>query len=175
MSVKDAELEGLREAMNHYSVFSEVMQSNMVKAIKALAQKIVENARGWLKRNGSVVLGTLRQSGSVRPQPDGTIDAGFEEGYAYFVEYGRKAGGFPPLDRIEQWVRDKKKRGSFVDVEDKDIPFVALSIARRITYKGTKAHPFLMPAVAQEKKKCNKFWRTAYQNAVKEFDLKKKK
>lgn len=48
-----------------------------------------------------------------------------------FLEFGRRAGTYPPKDVIEAWVRRK------LNVEDSEVKSVAFLIARKIFEKGT--------------------------------------
>jgi hypothetical protein len=48
-----------------------------------------------------------------------------------FLEFGRRAGTYPPKDIIEAWVRRK------LNVDDKDVKSVAFLISRKIFEKGT--------------------------------------
>jgi len=61
--------------------------------------------------------------------------------YGAYLEYGRKAGGFPPLAPLETWI---KKKG--IETDPKKIKSVAFLIGRSIAANGTKARPYLIPA-----------------------------
>jgi hypothetical protein len=71
--------------------------------------------------------------------------------YAYFVEFGRRAGGLPPYrigTPLYQWVKVKmtsaafKEKGKRAYIGDKTIERVSYLIARRIALRGTKPqHP----------------------------------
>lgn len=108
---------------------------------------IIADAKTNLRENGSVVTGLLRQSGKVQKVDDTTLDVGFfdttnqHSGYALFVEYGRRAGKFPPLDELIQWAR--KKFG----LDEKVAKSVGFLTARKIAREGSKPHPFFQPAV----------------------------
>lgn len=76
------------------------------------------------------------------------LDAGFfdsgpgSDGYARYVEYGRRAGKFPPLKALEEWVYKKLR------VRDrKAARSIGFLIARGIARHGSKPHPFFNPAV----------------------------
>ena len=115
---------------------------------------IVNDAKVNLRNNGSVVTGLLRSSGKVQKVQgdEDAVDAGFfsqdtQGGYAYFVEYGRKSGKFPPIDYIVQWVRKKLRI-----TEEKIAKGIGFVIARKIAKSGTRPHPFFGPAVEKNKK-----------------------
>lgn len=52
--------------------------------------------------------------------------------YTGALQFGRKPGGFPPINRIEQWIEDKRITS--------DIPVRSLAflIARKISREGTR-------------------------------------
>lgn len=131
-----------------------VMDSNIAAAregLRAGAMDIVNAAKENLRDNASVVTGQLRASGkvqAVQDDPD-AVDAGFfsnGKGYAYFVEYGRRAGKLPPVDNIIQWFH--KKFG----MDAKEARARGWASAKAIARKGTRPHPFFAPAVEKHGK-----------------------
>ena len=129
------------------------------KGLRQAGMNIIADAKDNLRGNHSVVTGQLRASGKVQKVEDDpdAIDAGFfaqgsSQGYAYFVEYGRRAtktttAGVPTLRQaIEQWLRKK-----FGMAEGKELKSRAFLISRAIHKKGTKPHPFFAPAVEKNK------------------------
>ena len=147
----------------------------------AFGMKIVAQAKANLKNNGSVATGLLRNSGRTVAQPDGTVDAGFYANYAEFVEYGRKAGGMPPVDSIYEWVRKKgrgkrsalKSAAAFTGkTEDQLARSAAWAIATWIKKHGTLAHPFLKPAYEQYRNSIDEFMQRKVNKAVETFKAK---
>lgn len=145
----DVWLEGERELYVNMQRRLDGCTSAARKGIRKAGLKIVNDAKENLRSNKSVVTGQLRASGKVQAVEGDkdAIDAGFfgkdgKGGYAYYVEYGRRAGGFPPIDVIVQWV--KKKLRIRKENEANGIGFM---IARSIAKKGTKPHPFFAPAI----------------------------
>ena len=61
--------------------------------------------------------------------------------YGGYVEFGRKAGGFPPLAPLETWI---KKKG--IETDPKKIKSTAFLIGRSIAKNGTKPKPYLIPS-----------------------------
>ena len=114
---------------------------------------IIADAQNNLRNNGSVVTGLLRQSGKVQKTDESTIDAGFFDttnkgsGYAFFVEYGRRAGKMPPPDELIQWAYKKLR------LDAKAAAAAGWALAKRIAKQGTQPHPFFKPAVERNKKK----------------------
>ena len=116
-----------------------------------------------------------------------SLDVGFfakgsQEGYAYFVEYGRRATkttvkGNPTLfQSIKVWLRKKNRgqRGMTDDfkasskkarmTQEQYLNMLAAKITRSIHKKGTKPHPFFAPAVEKNKASIE----DAISNSVKE-------
>lgn len=52
--------------------------------------------------------------------------------YLKYIEYGRKPGKFPPIDKIKSWIKAKKIKS------DLNIDALAFLISRKIAKKGTK-------------------------------------
>ena len=113
--------------------------------LKKAGMAIVADAQDNLRKNRINTTGRLSNSGRVVENSDGTIDAGFmsgEDNYAAAVEYGRRAGKFPPIDAIYQWLR-KKTSGTTAEATRSH----AFLIARKIARQGSTPHPYFIPAV----------------------------
>lgn len=135
------------------------------QGLKESAARIVAVAKINLKDNGSVATGMLRNSGSVRPQVDGTVDAGFYAEYAYWVEYGRKAGGMPPVKLIAEWVRKRH-----ISSDESEIESIAFAIARNIAANGTKAKPFLTPSYEENKSRIDEIMQKAINQVIEGYN-----
>lgn len=156
MSKKSADvwLEGERELFVNMQRRMDGCTDAARKALQKAGLQIVADAKQNLRNNRSNVTGQLSASGRVQTvegDPD-AVDAGFfsqdtRGGYAFFVEYGRRAGKFPPVDEIVQWVRKKLRIR-----EPKAAKGIGFVIARKIAKKGTTPHPFFGPAVEKNKK-----------------------
>jgi len=109
--------------------------------------------------NNSVITGNLARSLTVVEQNDDTIviidnsGKNTAEGYDYgeSVNYGweRRAGGFPPVQAITEWIKLKRIRPKDPNMSTKTLAFL---IARSIAEKGQqfrKPKPFIEPAVNQ--------------------------
>lgn len=123
------------------------------KALQQGGMTIVNDAKVNLRNNGSVVTGLLRSSGKVQKVQgdEDAIDAGFFSqettgGYAFFVEYGRRAGKMPPPDMLIEWCRKKLR------LPEKIAKARGWAMARKIAKQGTRPHPFFAPAVDKNKK-----------------------
>lgn len=145
--------------------FEERVLTKASDGLKDSAARIVAGAKIKLKDNGSIATGMLRNSGSVRPQVDGTVDAGFYADYAYWVEYGRKAGGMPPVKLIAEWVRKRH-----ITSDESEIESIAFAIARNIAANGTKAKPFLTPSYEENKSRIDEIMQKAINQVAERFN-----
>lgn len=145
--------------------FEGLVLSKAAQGLKESAARIVAEAKIKLKDNGSIATGMLRNSGSVRPQVDGTVDAGFYADYAYWVEYGRKAGGMPPVKLIAEWVRKRH-----ITSDEGEIESIAFAIARNIAANGTKAKPFLTPSYEENKSRIDEIMQKAINEVTNNFN-----
>ena len=158
-------LEGYKELYVNLDKHEKAVTKAAMEGLKQAGLNIIADAKENLRGNHSVVTGQLRASGKVQ-KVEGekqSIDVGFfskgnDTGYAYFVEYGRRAGKMPPVDYIMEWLRKKssafrsasrwakKFKISSVDM-DKMLRSNAFALAKTIAKKGTRPHPFFAPAV----------------------------
>lgn len=148
-------LEGEREL---YAKIEQTTRETLKAARRGLREggmAIVADAKDNLRGNHSVVTGQLRASGKVQAVEgdEDAIDAGFfaqgsSQGYAYFVEYGRRATKTTTTlkETIKAWVHKK-----FGVPYGKELERIAFFITRKIHRKGTRPHPFFGPAVEKNK------------------------
>lgn len=128
-----------------------------LKVFKRTALNILSESIRNLQRNGNIATGKLLKNGRFKKMPSGRGYEIIYDGYASAIEFGRKAGTFPPIEDIEQWV---KRKGI---ATGKAIKSVAFLIAKSIFRNGTKAHPFLAPAY-------NKYEKNIYTEIIKEIN-----
>lgn len=145
--------------------FTREVLNKAAQGLNNSAARIVAEAKQKIKDNGSIATGMLRSSGSVRQQVDGTVDAGFYAEYAYWVEYGRKAGGMPPVKLIKEWVRKKHLSG-----DEREIDSMAFAIAKSIAANGTKAKPFLTPSYEENKARIDEIMQKAINEVTNNFN-----
>ena len=117
------------------------------EALKNLGQRIISQAQMNLKRGRNIATSLLINSGATKEEADNTILAGFPTIYAYYVEFGRRAGKWPPFRFIYEWVRVRH-----MAADDQEAKSIAFLIQRSIGRKGTKPHPFLRPAFEKNKR-----------------------
>lgn len=115
-----------------------------------IATRIAEN----LRAENKIASGTLEESIEARIKTNGfnilMVD------YWEAVDKGRKAGKFPPISKIEEWlkspnVRDRLRFGAtdraFGDKERKQLAFL---ISRKIARQGTKGSNFFTNVVESD-------------------------
>lgn len=161
----EIKVEGLNELMRAIDQSGKYTKEAVLRGLHAAGLAIEAEAKMNLKHNGSVVTGALRDSGHTQKTKDG-IDVGFfdstgrNSGYAWFVEFGRRAGKFPPLDEIQQWVYKK------LHMDEKASRSVGFLIARKIAKFGTKPHPFFQPAVEKIMPKLEEYVKQEWEQKV---------
>jgi HK97 gp10 family phage protein len=131
----------------NFEQFARELQGVCKEALKNLGQRIISDAQKTLSRKKNVATGMLINSGAVKEGADNAILAGFPTIYAYYVEFGRRAGKWPPFRFIYEWVRSRH-----FTADDKEARSVAFLIQRSIGKKGTRPHPFLRPAYEKNKR-----------------------
>lgn len=146
-------LEGERELFLNMQKHLGTVNNTAREALQKGGATIINEAKQNLRNQESVVTGQLRASGKVQKVEGDAdaIDAGFfsqktNGGYAFFVEYGRRAGKMPPPDMLIEWCRKKLR------LPDKIAKSRGWAMARKIAKKGTRPHPFFGPAVEKNKK-----------------------
>lgn len=145
-------IEGLDQVLRNLQAKGDKVVQAASAGLQKGASSIIAYAQDNLRKNGSVVTGLLRLSGKTQKVDDLNIDAGFfdtrnqQSGYAYFVEYGRRAGRMPPPDELAQWAYKKFGIG-----DRKAARAIGWAMAVKIAKAGTKPHPFFAPAIDKNK------------------------
>lgn len=148
----------LKQTLHNINQFGEQGKREAWEVIKRAAVRILSKSKRNIKKNDSIATSQLWNSGVVQNiNASYTSFVRYNSNHAVFVEFGRKAGGFPPLDMIKQWIRKRgladtysikshrrSKRGA--DYEAR-LNSAAYLIGRKIANKGTRAKPFLYPAL----------------------------
>lgn len=148
------QIEGIEQVCRAMREINPAVRKAVLDGMEAECRGIIADAQLNLRQNHSVVTGLLRQSGRVeRNNFKEEIRAGFfdtenrQGGYAAFVEYGRRAGKFPPMEEIRQWLYKK-----FGIRDERELRSRAFLTARAIARQGTKPHPFFKPAVEKHRR-----------------------
>lgn len=163
----DFTVQGLNELLRSLEKADKRVRDAAFKGLQAGAQWVINDAKDNLRDNDSIVTGLLRSSGRLEKIDDETLDVGFFDttnrghGYAMFVEFGRRAGKFPPIDEMIQWVQKKLRIEG--DKESRTLGFL---IARKIAREGSAPHPFFIPSIKKNQRNIVKAMRDAVTQAT---------
>ena len=147
----DISFEGVNEVLAAMRKAGPQIQAAVMRGLQRGGLDVIADAKVNLRQNGSVVTDLLRASGKVQKVDDENLDVGFfdtknQTGYASFVEYGRRAGRFPPLQNIAAWAYKKLRLKDW-----KAANAIGFQIARKIAREGTVPHPFFGPALQKNR------------------------
>jgi len=146
-------IEGLDRVLKALDASDRTVRAAAMGGLTKAAMNVIADAQVNLRQNRSVVTGLLRQSGRVQKVDDLNLDAGFfdtqnrQSGYAYFVEYGRRAGKMPPPDELAAYAYKKLQLKDW-----KAARAAGWAMAVRIAREGTTPHPFFVPALDKNKR-----------------------
>ena len=143
----DIDQKSLQQLNMNFDEFARELNRVCKEALANLGQRIISQAQTNLKRGRNIATALLINSGAVKEGADNTILAGFPTMYAYYLEFGRRAGKWPPFRFIYEWVRVRHMAADDDEAQD-----IAYAIQRSIGRKGTKPHPFLRPAFEKNKR-----------------------
>lgn len=126
------------------------MEKLELTTIKKITDDFVVELKNRLKANDSYATGDLVNSirGIVKQNGKYILISIQLEDYWQFVENGRKAGKYPPINDIKKWISVKPvlprpfKSGKLPT--DNQLAFL---IARKISKVGIKPKPFLKPTI----------------------------
>lgn len=118
--------------------------------IQDITKDFCTELKNTLKANDTIASGDLVNSikGIVKQNGKYIVISISLNDYWKFIEYGRKAGKFPPPDVIKKWISVKPvlprplKNGK-LPTENQ----LAYLIGRKISKNGIKAKPFLKPTL----------------------------
>ncbi len=138
------------------------------KVLEDYGDYFIRAAREKLLRNGTNASGDLTNSLKKIVEIDGNYFSVSIEllDYWYYVEKGRKPGKFPPISKIEEWIRVKPVRPRVMTITRRwkvksgeehskqvqvlpTVKQLAFLIARKIATKGTKPQPFFKSTVKE--------------------------
>lgn len=138
MATIRVQVKGIRELQASFDKAPDEIRRVLHTAVKQSGDVIRKDAR---KNAGTPpIVNTGELSRNIQNKTVGltsTVDvSGSAKKYGYVVEGGRRPGSFPPVAPIERWAKTKLGK-----------PGLGFVIARKIARKGTKAQPFMKPAV----------------------------
>ena len=115
--------------------------NNLQQVLDDFIKDVAETYRGLLLRDGKNATGELISS--IKPMTPELVDGTFESALSLaphwkYVENGRKAGKFPPIDNILDWVKAKPQlvRPNRLDRKEITPKQLAFLVARKIATKG---------------------------------------
>lgn len=149
---RDASIIGLEKLLKNMDKATEEIREQAMIGLQKAGMNIIADAQTNLRQNKTNVTGVLSQSGKVQKVNENTIEVGFisdnGQGYAEFVEYGRRSGRIPPPDAMEEWAYKKLR------IRDRKLAKMAgWALAVHIGKNGTKPHPFFKPALDKNKQR----------------------
>lgn len=135
--------------------------NNLRRVLQEYGDYFIQLARNDLGANGSNASFALNDSmRTIVNIFDDRMEVDIElEDYWYYVEHGRKAGGFPPVNKIKEWIiakpimpttmtitrkwtlKDGTKKERKVDIMP-TVTQLAFAIRHKIGTKGTDPQPF---------------------------------
>lgn len=126
------------------------MNNNIdLSEVKQITELFAAALKDRLARDNTNASGTLSKSIRDIVKYDGkyiSVAISLED-YWKYVENGRKAGKFPPINKIKEWIRIKPvipyTKNNKLPTENQ----LAYLIGRKIARKGTPANPFLAPTI----------------------------
>ena len=169
MEIKDKDL---RKALKSMEFWSDRTLEEVDQQIRIATLNTAGDAVKNVKDNGSIATSRLINSissrfKSLKRGAEGIVKVNAI--YGGYVEFGRKAGGMPPVAPILAWVKKKGLASSFKTnkkgrkVRDRrdasqeaEEMSMAFAIAKSIAKNGTEAKPFLLPSFRKNAKNLEK-------------------
>ena len=115
--------------------------NNLQQVLDDFTKDVAETYKSLLLRDGKNATGELISS--IKPMTPALVDGIFECSLSLaphwkYVENGRKAGKFPPIDNILDWVKAKPQLARPNRLDRKEIApkQLAFLVARKIAAKG---------------------------------------
>ena len=115
--------------------------NNLQQVLDDFTKDVAETYKSLLLRDGKNATGELISS--IRPMTPELVDGTFQCSLSLaphwkYVENGRKAGKFPPIDNILEWVKVKPQltRPNRLDRKELAPKQLAFLVARKIATKG---------------------------------------
>lgn len=158
----------MRETLDRYqrALPAALTAAGMVVVTRVQRLFVVFKPAGWATGH------TARSVTVSPPYYDGAymrVKVGPTTAYAWWVEFGRKPGKWPPRENILAWVKEKHIAGTYAIVgtrrggyprykrsgskaqRQREDEQAAYLIARKIGEKGTRPHPYLTSGFRQSK------------------------
>lgn len=122
--------------------------NHLYDVLERYSTEFVNELQMKLLENNSNASGTLVNSLHYIIEKGGTsvsVSIGLED-YWKYVENGRGAGKFPPIDKIREWIRVKPVIPEVINGKLPTVEQLAFLISRKIALEGTKGTHFFTEA-----------------------------
>lgn len=128
---------------------------------RSLARGAKEIARDARDRAPKATSGLTQSILATRiGQADHVVQA--TAGHARAVEQGRRPGPMPPVQSIEDWMKARRIGSS----DPRERRRSAFAIARAIGRRGTRAQPFMRPALEENRSRLDQLMREGTARAI---------
>lgn len=115
--------------------------NNLIKALNDIGEMLVNKYREKLENEGINASGKLSNSAEYRVEINDTtyeVQLWLED-YWRWVENGRKAGKFPPINKVREWIKVKPVIPREINGKLPTENQLAYLISRKIALKGIEA------------------------------------
>lgn len=125
----------------------ERLRGELRQTLSRSALEIARSARRHAPKAHSILTNSINSRVTVRDDlAEAIVFAGTD--YARMVERGSGPGGRPPVRTLLRWLRVKRIVPHDPDMDQTDLAF---ALARSIARRGTRRHPFMAPALAENR------------------------
>lgn len=129
-----------RRLIEAFAASPRILTKHLDKAIGRVVRAMARDARKGAPKASSTLTNSINQR---QPSPlSGEVYSGVD--YARMVEEGTGRGGFPPKRALMDWIRDRRIQPRRAGMSDDALAFL---IGRSIARRGTRAQPFMAPAL----------------------------
>lgn len=145
----------LEDIGKNFSDFQPQGDEGILRIIQNWGNEFIKQLQNNLLKNKSNASSSLSQSitPEVKTQQKGYNLSIMMEDYWFYVEEGRRSGKTPPIKNIYEWIQNKREiQSKFISKSTDRIAAtksLAYVIARKIGREGTRAKPFVSPALKQ--------------------------
>jgi len=145
----------LEDIGGKFKDFQPDADDGILRIIQNWGNELIKQLQNNLLKNKSNASSSLSQSiePELKAQQKGYNLSIMMEDYWFYVEEGRRAGKTPPIKNIYDWIENKREiQSKFISKSTDTIAAtksLVYVIARKIGREGTRAKPFVSPALKQ--------------------------
>lgn len=142
-----------------------ILTKHLDKAIGRVVREMARDARKGAPKASSNLTNSISQR---QPSPlSGEVYSGMD--YARMVEEGTGSGGYPPRRALMDWIRTRRIQPRRAGMSDDALAFV---IGRSIVRQGTRAQPYMQPALDKNRAQATRRFDQAIDAALREIENK---